>query len=283
MLITGANSGIGLATAHMAAAEGATLLMAARSVEKGQAAVEAVKEKSGNGNVELLQLDLASFASIRKAATEVMERHDRLEVLINNAGLILTERRTTEEGFEQTFGINHLGHFLLTNLLLDRLKASAPSRVINVASEAYLIAKDGLELDDLNWESRKFSGFRAYGESKLANIFFTRVLAKRLEGTGVVTHALHPGTIRSGFGKDGDTRGPYRVLSWLFGPFLKGPKAGAKVAMHCATSEEAGQTSGAYWVSSKNKTEKLKDYAKDEEAAERLWQLSEEFVARVNA
>ena len=282
-VVTGANSGIGLETARMLAAEGASVVLGCRNQARGEEAVAKVVESTGNERATMLQLDLASKASIEAATARVLETHPAVHILVNNAGLILSERRQTQDGFEQTFGVNHLGHFLFTDGLLSRMKENAPSRIVNVASEAYRIASGGLDMDDLQFKQRGYSGFRAYGASKLANILYTQALARRLEGTGVVVHSLHPGTIRSGFGKDGDTRGPYRVLSWLFGPLLKGPRAGAKVALHCAISDKAGETSGEYWVSSKIKTPKLKPYARDEEAAEALWRTSVQLWSEAGA
>lgn len=275
-LITGANSGIGRETSRELARRGATVVMCARNRERGEAAVADVRESSGSSAVELLQLDLASFRSIRGAVETFLERHDRLDVLINNAGLILDDRRTTEEGFESTFGINHLGHFLWTTLLLDVLKRSAPARVINLASDAHRMSR-GLDFTDLMYERRKYNGWRAYGDSKLANILFTRELARRLEGTGVVTHAVHPGVVGTGFGRDGDLKG---VMGWLVkvaGPLLLTPAKGARTSIHVATSEDAGEVSGLYWAKSKKR--RPTSYGRDDESARKLWEHSEALVS----
>jgi len=279
-LVTGANTGIGLETARGLAEQGATVVMTSRNMDKGNAAVADVKATSGNDKVEVLQLDLASFASIRAAAETFLSKHDRLDILVNNAGLMLSERRTTQEGFEQTFGVNHLGHFLLTDLLLDRIKASAPARIINLSSAGHAMGNKGLDFDDLMYETRKYSGFTAYCDTKLANVYFTRSLAKRLEGTNVVTHAVHPGAIRSNFAVDGDVKGAMGFMFALMRPFFPGTKTGAKTSLHCAISADAGTSTGEYWARSKRK--KPAPFALDEAAAERLWTVSEELIASVS-
>ena len=194
VLITGGNAGLGLETAVALATMGAAVTITARDAARGDAARQEIIERSGADpqQVEVMALDLASTDSIRRFAEAFLASHPRLDVLVNNAGLILSERTETEDGFETTFGVNHLGHVLLTDLLLDRLKASAPARIVVVASEAHKFAIDGLKFDDLQCEGR-FWSYRVYGRSKLANIYFTRALAKRLDGTGVTVNAVHPG------------------------------------------------------------------------------------------
>jgi len=274
-LITGANSGIGLETSRELARRGATVVMCARDHRRGQAAVAEVKQSTGSESVELLDLDLASFASIRAAVANFLERHNRLDVLINNAGLVLGDRRTTEEGFESTFGVNHLGHFLWTKLLLDTLKRSAPARIINLASDAHRMSK-GLDFTDLMYEQRKYNSWKVYGDSKLANILFTRELARRLAGTGVVVHAVHPGVVATGFARDGDYQG---IVGWLVkvaGPLLLTPAKGARTSIHVATCKEAGETTSMYWA--KSRTKKPTAYARDDESARILWERSEALV-----
>lgn len=275
-LITGANAGIGKETARGMAERGFTVVMAARSLDKGQAALDEVREKVPGAKLELLQLDLASLASVRQAAATFLERHDRLDVLINNAGLILGDRRTTEDGFEQTFGVNHLGHFLLTDLLRARLEASAPARVVNLASDAHRMSS-GLDFDDLMRERRSYAGMPVYGDSKLANILFTRALAKRVQDKGVVVHAVHPGVVRTRFAADGDVEGLFASLVKLAGPFMLTPEKGARTSLHVATSDEAGACTGLYWAKSKKK--RPTKHALDDAAAERLWAVSEALVA----
>ena len=182
-------------------------------------------------------LDLASFASIRAFAADFLDRYDRLDVLCNNAGLVLQKRQETADGFEATFGVNHLGHFLLTDLLLDRLRASAPSRVINVSSDAHKQARNGLDFDDLQ-STRRYRGFAVYSKSKLANISFTRELARRLDGSGVVVNALHPGFVASRFGRDGDTGRAGNVVMFIIRPFAINSEQGAQTSIFLASSDD---------------------------------------------
>lgn len=274
-LVTGANAGIGRETARALAKRGATVVMAARNLDKGREAVQDVKTSTGSDKVELLPLDLASLASVREAAAKFLATHDRLDLLINNAGLVLGDRRTTEDGFEATFGINHLGHFELTRLLRQTLVDSAPSRIVNVASDAHRMSP-GLDFDDLMVERKPYKGMAVYGDSKLANILFTRELARQLEGTGVVTHAVHPGVVRTGFARDGDVKGIMGFLVKLAGPFLLTPADGAKTSLHVALSEDAASSSGEYWARERRRAPKTP--AQDDAAARRLWEISEKLV-----
>lgn len=273
-LVTGANSGIGLETARALAALGWTVVMAARDPVKGAAAVEDVKGSSPNGRVELLQLDLASWASIRQAAETFLSRHDHLNVLVNNAGLVVTSEDRTEEGFPVQFGVNHLGHFLLTWLLMDALKAGAPSRIVNVASEAHRTSK-GLDFDALARKDMS-TGFTGYGDSKLANILYTRELARRLEGTGVTANSLHPGVVGTRFGADGDTGWFMTAILWLGRPLLKTPAKGAATSIYLATAPHLDDVSGRYFKDCAEA--RPTKYAEDDDAARRLWTLSEELL-----
>ena len=192
VIITGANTGIGLETAVDLAKRNARVVLACRSVERGETAAVEVKERSGNDNVVFIQLDLASLDSVRKFAAKILEEEPRIDILINNAGVFNPTYRKSADGFELTFAVNHLGHFLLTNLLLDRIKEAPSARIVNVSSGAY---KNGLiDFDDLNPE-QSYSSMKAYSRSKMANILFTRRLSKELQGTGVTVNALHPGVI----------------------------------------------------------------------------------------
>ena len=196
VIITGGNSGIGLETAVDLAKRNARVILACRSVEKGENAAVDVRKRSGNDNVVFVQLDLASLDSIREFAEKILEEEPQIDILINNAGvMIIPERRLTKDGLEMQFGTNHLGHFLLTNLLLDRIKEAPSARIVNVSSMAYRFGS--IDFQNLNSE-RSYSRFSAYNNSKLANILFTRSLAKRLQGTNVTANALHPGGIRTG-------------------------------------------------------------------------------------
>jgi NAD(P)-dependent dehydrogenase (short-subunit alcohol dehydrogenase family) len=271
-VVTGANTGIGLETARGLAARGARVVMTARNESKGSAAVDEVRQSTGNERVEMLQLDLASFASVRHAARELRERHPSIDVLINNAGLVLSERQDTEDGFEATFQINHLGPFLFTAELIDAVKRAAPARIINLASDAHRQSK-GLDFSDLMRTKRSYSGFAAYCDSKLANILFTRELARRLDPSQVVVHAVHPGVVRTGFAQDGDVKGPFRLLVGLVRPFMITPEKGADTSLTVATSPEAAHTTGQYWA--KNKPVTPSRHARDDAAARRLFEESE--------
>jgi NAD(P)-dependent dehydrogenase (short-subunit alcohol dehydrogenase family) len=279
-VVTGANTGIGLETARGLAKAGFRVVMTARDRDKGTAAVEDVRRSTGSDAVELLELDLASLESVRRASDELSSRHDHIDVLVNNAGLVLGDRRTTEDGFEATLGVNHLGHFLWTLRLLDRVKAAAsnggaPGRIVNLASDAHRSSK-GLDFDDLMRERRPYEGFPAYCDSKLANILFTRELARRLEGEGVVVHAVHPGVVGTRFGRDGDVGGLLAAAIALAKPFLLSPEKGARTSLHVALSDDAARTTGDYWA--KSKRSKPTRRARDDDAAARLWKVSEELV-----
>ena len=199
VIITGANTGIGLETAVDLAKRNARVILACRSVERGEKAAVEVRKRSGNDNAVFVQLDLASLDSVRKFAAKILEEEPRIDILVNNAGIMaLPERQLTQDGFEMQFGVNHLGHFLLTNLLLDRIKEAPSARIVNVSSIGYL--RGNLDFDNLNSE-KSYSPRVTYGTTKLANILFTRSLAKRLEGTGVTTNCLHPGAILTELGR----------------------------------------------------------------------------------
>jgi NAD(P)-dependent dehydrogenase (short-subunit alcohol dehydrogenase family) len=287
VLVTGANTGIGFETAAALAEAGARTVITARDPDKGEAALAAMRARTG-GDLHLVRLDLASLRSVREAADVVLERFDRLDVLVNNAGLILTERRITTDGFEMTFCVNHLGPFLLTRLLRDRLVAAAPARIVNVASVAHQQARKGLDFDDLQAE-RSYSGMAVYSRTKLANILFTRELARRLEGTGVSAFAVHPGGVRSGFGRDGDAGGIVGLGVKAAAPFFISPKAGAAASLYAATAPGIEDRSGAYFARrlfgnwGPVVETKPSSAARDDEAARRLWEVSEELVASVAA
>jgi retinol dehydrogenase 14 len=270
-LVTGGNSGIGKATAVGLAKMGATVVIVSRSKEKGEAAVVDITAKSGNKNVELMLADLSSQDSIHKLAKELKARHERLHVLINNAGVYLTKRITTPDGFELTFAVNHLGPFLLTNLLLDILKAGAPSRIVNVTSDAHNGAK--MNFDDLQGEKR-FSGWQAYSQSKLAMILFTRELAKKLESTGVTVNSAHPGVVRTHFAKN---NGGVVALGFRFlGLFFISPETSAKRILYVATSPDLEGVTGKYFTKMHEARSSPESY--DDDSAKRLWQVSEQLT-----
>ena len=212
---------------------------------------------------------------VGRAADEYIAKHDRLDVLLNNAGAINMDRETTVDGYERTFATNHLAYFLLTERLLDLLKKSAPARIINVASEAHRQGK--IDFADPNYDKRSYSGFGAYGTSKLANILFTRELAKRLEGTNVTANSLHPGVIASGFGRN--NKGVFGfIMRNVAGVFLGSEESGARTSVYLATSPEVEGKTGLYWKSSHESTP-TQD-ARDDASAERLWKLSEELIGK---
>jgi len=273
-LITGGNSGIGKQAAIALARGGARVLVAARSPQRGSAAVDEIRVASGNDQVELVILDLASMASVRSAADEILRRVDRLDVLVNNAGVTVGSRQETEDGFEMTFAVNHLGPFLLTNLLLPLLEKSAPARIINVSSLAH---KGGqLNLQDLMWENRPFVGLQVYATSKLCNVLFTRELARRLDGVGVTANCLHPGTIRSGFGHDDESGLLMRVGVRIAGPLFLDEERGAATTVFLAGDPSIeGVTGGYFW---RGQLTDPAPAALDEQLARGLWQASEQLV-----
>jgi NAD(P)-dependent dehydrogenase (short-subunit alcohol dehydrogenase family) len=276
VVITGGNAGIGKETAVALAQQGANVVITARDARRGREAVEDVRERSGSDRVEVMALDLADLASVRDFACDFTAQHDRLDVLVNNAGLIQTSRTETVDGFETTFGVNHLGPFLLTQLLLDQIRASAPSRIVVVSSDAHKQARKGLDFDDLMSE-RSYSAFGVYGKTKLANIYFTRELARRLDGADTTANALHPGFVASRFGRDGDTGKLGEIAMVLGRPFAISPEKGARTSVYLASSPDVAGTSGAYFYKCRDKQPSAA--ARDDEAARRLWAVSEELVS----
>ncbi len=271
VLITGGTSGIGKAAATALANMGAEVVITGRNKEKGEGVVEEIRRESGNDEVSFLSADLAVQAEVRRLAEEFEASHDRLDVLVNNAGLILSERTETPDGIETTLAVNHLAPFLLTNLLLDLLKRSAPSRIITVASDAERFGK--MDLDDLQSEKR-YGAFRVYGKSKLANVMFTYELAERLEGTGVTANCLHPGSVNTGFG--GNDRGFTTLLFRAFKPFMRSPEQGADTIIYLAASPDVEGMNGRYLSDRKVTSSSKESY--DEELRKKLWEASEELT-----
>jgi len=268
-VITGATSGIGRAAASELAALGARVVIVARDPVRGAAARDEVARETGNHEVALEVADLKSQRQVRDLANRLLAALPEIHVLVNNAGLTLSKRRLTEDGLEETFAVNHLSPFLLTNLLLDRLRASAPARVVTVASAAHRGA--AIPFDDLNGE-RGFSGWLAYGWTKLANILFTVELARRLEGSGVTATCLHPGVVATGFGREG----PLLIREfqrWVGRLLLLDPQRGADTVVWLASSPEVAGASGGYYANRRLATPS--PAARDAAAAHRLWLLSE--------
>jgi len=271
-LLTGATTGIGRAAAEGLARSGLTLVLAGRDAARTEAAVEGVRRASGNDRVEGLVADLSLGSEVRRLAAEFRARHRRLDVLVNNAGAIFTRREETAEGREKTLALNHLAYFLLTRELLDLLLASAPARVVNVASEAHRGTR--LDFDDLD-SRRRYSGLGVYGRSKLMNLLFTAELARRLEGKAVTANALHPGVVATGFG--GNTPGLFRTLVRIAQPFMLSPEKGARTLVYLATSPEVEGVSGKYFYRCREM--RPSPAARDPESARRLWELSEQLVS----
>ncbi|MGH3147263.1 MAG: SDR family oxidoreductase [Rubrobacter sp.] len=270
-LITGATSGIGRATAMGLANMGAGVVMVGRDRGRGEAAMAEIKEKSGNASVDLMLADVSSREQIRRLAGEFKEAYPRLDVLINNAGVFHSERITTADGIETTFAVNHLAYFLLTNLLLDVLEASAPSRIINVSSGAH---GDGtIDFDDLQGE-KGYKGAKAYSQSKLATVLFTYELDRRLEGTGVTANCLHPGVVGTNFGSG--VSGVFGFMMRSLTPLMKSPEKGAGTSIYLASSPEVEGLSGRYFV--KKAEARSSDVSYDVRLARRLWEVSAELT-----
>ncbi len=263
-LVTGGNGGIGAATVRGLAALGATVLLGARDRERGEAAGRAI-----DGAVEVVQIDLASLASVRAAAASVRAARGRLDVLVLNAGVWSRERRSTADGFELTFGVNHLGHFLLVHELLDLLRASAPARIVVVSSNEHYRGR--IDWDDLHFERRRYRGPAAYRQSKLANLLMTGALARRLEGTGVTANAVHPGVVATDLARDYP-----QPLIKLLNLVLLTPEKGARPSLYLATAPELAATTGAYF--DKQRPRPASAHAVDRAAQDRLWTLSERLV-----
>jgi NAD(P)-dependent dehydrogenase (short-subunit alcohol dehydrogenase family) len=265
-LVTGASSGIGKMTVLALVRRGATVIMVCRNRAKGEQVQEEIKGQSGNEHVDLLIADMSSLASIRQLVQEVRQRYTQLHVLVNNAGGMTTRREVTADGLERTFATNYLGPFLLTHLLLDLLKASAPARVINVSSSAHRFGK--INFDDLQSEQH-YTAFRVYGTTKLELIHFTHELANRLTGTGVTVNALHPGVVATSFFGDGP-------LWPLASHFLLTPEQGAQTTVYLATSPAVEGVSGKYFVESRQQRSSRASY--DVLTRKRLWAVSEELI-----
>ena len=274
VLVTGATDGIGKETARRLAERGARVFIAGRNAEKGAAAVRDIATNTGTDQAEFLQADLSVQADVRGLAKAVKQRTNRLDVLVNNAGVIMFRREETRDGIEMTFGLNHLNYFLLTHELLDLLKASAPARIVSVASIAHRRAM--LDFDDLQL-SRGFGAWKAYSRSKLANIMFTYALARRLEGTGVTANCLHPGFVSSHFGQNGRFLARTGMaLAMRFGNAISVAQ-GAQTSVYLASAPEVSSQSGLYF--DEGKAVKSNHASYDRHAQEKLWDISARMVS----
>lgn len=268
-LVTGAASGIGAATAQALARQGAAVVLVDRDAEKGAATAGRIKAEAGGSAVEFIRADLSSQQEIRRLARELMDRYPRLHVLVNNAGAMFAARQESADGIEMTLALNYLGYFLLANLLLDTIRASAPARIINVSSRSHARAR--IHFDDM--QSRVgYRGLKAYEHSKLAIVLFTYELARRLEGTGVTVNALHPGVVATNFARDGGGIMGLVVRAFRFG-FIS-PEEGARTSIYLAASPEVEGVTGEYFVNCKAVPSSPASY--DTATARRLWQWSEE-------
>ena len=266
-VVTGATSGIGKAAAAALAQQGAEVIVVGRDPGRAEATAAAI-QADGAPPPKVEIADLARLDQVRALASRLNQTLDRIDVLINNAGLVLNERQVTPDGYEHVFAVNHLAPFLLTNLLRPKLTASAPARVITVSSDAHTAAR--LDLDDPNLE-HGWSSWRSYSNSKLANILFTRELARRLDGTGVTANCLHPGVVRTGFGRD--TRPLMRVGITIAKPFMLSPERGADTIVYLASSPDVAAQTGGYYV--KRQLREPSAAARDDGLARRLWEISE--------
>jgi NAD(P)-dependent dehydrogenase (short-subunit alcohol dehydrogenase family) len=272
VLITGGTSGIGRATAIGLAAMGARVGITGRDRERADEAAAAIARESGNPAVDVFVADLSSQAEVRRLAAEVLSAYPRLDVLVNNVGGSWDTRHLTADGLEHTFALNHLAPYLLTGLLLERLKQSAPARVVTVASGAHTAGR--IDFDDLQGE-RSWSGSRAYSQSKLANVLFTHELARRLQGTGVTANALHPGVVRTAFGAEDPGLVQRLVVPFIRG-FMKTPEQGAATSIHLASAPDLDQITGQYFADSKPKRSSKASY--DGAVGARLWNVSADLV-----
>lgn len=280
VIVTGANTGIGKETALEMARRGARVILACRDMAKAEKVAREIRETTANKNILVKKLDLASLKSIRSFGEEIMREESRLDILINNAGIMRCPHWKTEDGFEMQFGVNHLGHFLLTNLLIDLLKKTSPSRIINVSSLYHKWGK--INFDDLD-SDKGYDPGAAYAQSKLANILFTRELSTRLNGTGVTANSLHPGVVRTELGRH-VTKSLTLLKKIVYSPvvwvIMKTPLQGAQTTIHCAVSEELENVTGRYF-SDCAETEPAKQ-AMDDGVAKKLWEVSTELVGLEN-
>ena len=270
-LITGATSGIGEVTAHQLTMKGAKVVVVGRDAQRCVDRVERIKAEAGNSRVDYLVADLSSQDETRRLVKSFLKRYDRLDVLVNNAGAFFLRRQESVDGIEKTFALNHLSYFLLTNLLLDTLRASAPSRIVNVSSNSHY--GSALDFNDLQ-SVRRYRSMQVYGRSKFANVLFTYELARRMEGTGVTANALHPGFVRTNIGKNNGWL--IRLLAPLWQVTAISPEEGARTSVYLASSPEVEGVTGKFFIQEKEVPSDPGTY--DEIAARRLWEISVELT-----
>ncbi|MEI6453247.1 MAG: SDR family oxidoreductase [Actinomycetes bacterium] len=268
VVVTGATGGIGLATAQGLGELGASLIISGRDPDRGRKALEILRARGLRA--ELASFDLSSLQSTREGAASILERVDTIDVLVNNAGLILSERKITEDGLEATMATNHLGPFLLTQLLSEAVTEHG-GRIVNVASTAHRSARKGVEIDELH-SLPAYQAMDVYGRSKLANILFTTELARRLAPRGITANSLHPGTVATGFARDGDARGWLAYGVKLIAPFIKNATQGARCSVYLASDEAVKDVTGRYFVNCRER--KPSAQAQDLVAAQKLWERS---------
>lgn len=275
ILITGGNTGIGKATAIDLAKEGHTIIIACRNETKAKQAVVDIKATSKNEAIHYLPCDLASFESIKNCAVAYRQQFGQLDILINNAGLVTDKLQFTKEGFELQMGVNHLGHFLLTKLLIDLIEKAAEPRIVNVSSTAHYRAKINFNTFKGELGAEKYNGMAAYGQSKLANILFTKELARRYPN--ICSHSLHPGVVSTEIAGKNNNKKLWGILWKVMSPFMINSSKGAKTSVYLATSPEALKTNGKYF--DKQKEKEPSPVAQDAALAERLWSVSEELIS----
>ncbi|GAB4552692.1 MAG: SDR family oxidoreductase [Anaerolineae bacterium] len=271
VLVTGATNGIGKEAARGLAKLGAQVVIVGRNPQKTEETAKEIIQTTGNDRVDWIIADLSVLAGIRSTADQFTAKYARLDVLLNNAGAFFAERQTSADGFEMTFALNHLSYFYLTHLLLDILKASAPSRIVSVSSDAHRAGRG----DVSGWPNpSRYNGFAAYSNSKLANVLFTAELARRLKGTSVTAHVMHPGFVRTGFGRN--NRGLMSSIIAFMQRWALTPEQGADTAIYLASAPEVAHTSGKYWVKRQAVAPHL--LAQDQDYARKLWELSERII-----
>ncbi len=270
-IITGANTGIGKITAKELARQGARVILACRSQSKTDPVIEEIKRETNNDQVEFIALDLSDLASVRACAEALLAKAPKIHGLINNAGVVAKRGSATKDGYEMTFGTNHLGHYLLTRLLTDRLKQTGGARIVNVASASHYRAKD-IDWNAVQKPTKTVVGMKEYEVSKLANVLFTKELARQLEGSGVTTYAVHPGVVAT----DAWRRFP-NPIRWVIKQFMITPEQGAQSSLVCATSPELAAQSGRYYTTG-GKEKRPSKAADDAELAKTLWSRSAEWT-----